>query len=148
MSKNWIIKRQLLLRTILCFLVTIFVFLLFYFLLPFSPTIKRKLFPLVAVLGFIFFILGVILVVMAKKEKNELKFFLIITGVSAISPFLCVILHNFFYALMIISEDWQYYTLASLSIASFFISLIIAPATFVVGIIGVLIFQKNFSKKL
>lgn len=123
-------------------LITIFIFLLVYFLAPISSVIKRRFFPLVVILGFIFFILGVMLAFIAKKRRGKLKLFLTMTGISAMSFFAFSILHNLFYGLGITFENFKY-LFEALHIASFIISIIIAPIAFIIGVIGSLILFRH-----
>ena len=136
-------KNKPFLKTIFYALIIIFVLILLYFFTPLAN--KEAIFLLVAILGFIFLILGIILTFIAKKEKGKLKLFLMITGISAIAPFVFTILHNVFYALAIVFVSFKY-LFEALHVISFIISLIVAPIVFIVGVIGSIIFFKKSSK--
>jgi uncharacterized membrane protein len=129
-------------------LISIFVLLLAYFFIPFSDSLKRLLFPIVAFLGALFLVIGVRLAIQARKEKGKLRFFLIVTGLSTIFPLVGTLLHNLFYALAI-----KFTTFAPifefLHGAFFILALIVAPILFLVGIIGsiILLPQKKGRKK-
>ena len=114
----------------------------FAFSFQFSD-IGRAIFPIIAVLGFIFLLLGITLIFLTIKQKikGKLKIFLILMGVSAISPLVFSILHNFFYALGIIGENIFIIKniMEILHVASFIIALLISPIGFLVGAIGVIV---------
>ena len=135
-------KNKLSLKTILYSLITVFVFIVAYFFIPFSESIKRASFLLVAILGLIFLVLGVILILRARKEQGKLKLFLMLTGISAISPLIFTILHNLFYGLAMVFKDFDY-LFEALHVAFFIISLVVAPVGFIIGVIGTLIFFKK-----
>jgi len=135
-------KNKLVLKRILCSLITIFVLLLIYFLTPFPSSIKRTLFPLVAILGLLFLILGIALTLIARKEKGKPRLFLMLTGISATTPFVFTILHNLFYGLAMIFENLKF-LFEALSAISFIIAIIVAPIVFIVGVVGSKIFLKR-----
>jgi hypothetical protein len=141
-SKNEFMKKIVRLKTTLYSLIIILFLLLAYFLIPFPVPIKRTLFSVVVILGFIFFMLGIILTFMAKKEKGKLKLFLMLTGISAIAPFIFSILHNLFYGLAITFENFEL-IFEILSASFFIIAIIVAPIMFVVGIVGSLVFLRT-----
>jgi len=87
-------------------------------------------------------ILGGSLAIISRKEKGKLRIFLMITGISALCPFIFSILHNVFYALAIIFENIKLF-FEILHVASFFISLIIAPLAFIAGAVGSAILLKR-----
>lgn len=135
------------LKTTLYSLIAIFVFLLVYFLAPYPMAIKRTFFPLAAILGFIFFLLGIALIFFAQKEKRKLKLFLMLTGISAIAPLFFSVLHNLFYGLAATFKNFKY-LFEALHVAFFIISIIIAPIIFIVGTIGsVVLFKDKTAKK-
>ncbi len=127
-------------------LIIIFILILAFFLLPdisIIENIQRKLFLLAAVLGLIFLIQGTRLAFIARKEKGLLKIFLMLTGIAALAPLPFSILHNAFYALAIVFENFEF-LFEVLHVASFIIALAVAPITFIVGVIGsLIIFHKN-----
>lgn len=138
-------KNRKKLRIIFVSLIVIFILLVIYFLIPPFADV-RALFPLIAVLGLIFLILGIILIFLVRKEKGKLKFFLMLTGISATAPLVFTILHNLFYALTITFTSLEY-LFEALHVASFIISLLIAPIAFIVGVIGSIICFKRESRK-
>ena len=129
------------LKIILYALIIILFLLVAYFLTPIPAPIKRTLFPLVALLGFVFLMLGIILIFLARKEKGKLKLFLMLTGISAIVPFIFSILHNLFYGLAITFESFKL-IFEILGAGFFIIAIIVAPIMFVVGIVGSFIFLR------
>jgi len=88
----------------------------------------------------VFSLLGVVLLVLTLKEKIEGKLgkFLFLTGVSSTGFFVGVILHNAFYALMVVAKDIIVlkYIFEGLHVFFFFISIPICPIVFLVGMIG------------
>jgi len=130
------------LRTILYSSVIVFVFIVTYFFIPFPESIKRASFLLVAILGLVFLGLGMILILMVRKEQGKLKLFLMLTGISAISPLIFSILHNVFYGLAITFKDLNY-LFEALHVISFITSMIIAPVGFIVGVVGSFILLKK-----
>jgi len=136
--------------SVFCTLVATFILIVTFFAVP--ESMNRALFPLVAVLGIIFLLLGIILIVLTLKQKTKgkLKIFLILTGVSAICPLIFSILHNLFYALAIITSHiiLLKYLMEFLHIASFLIALIVSPIGFLVGIVGsTVLFVKKRKKR-
>jgi len=127
-----VIKLQLLtfILLVICFLVLIYDFL------------NKGAFLILAVLGLLFFALGVVLVFLSRKEKGRLKLFLLLAGFSAISPFLFSILHNLFYAMAMSFENLKF-LFEILHVGSFIISLLIAPILFIFGIVGSILFLKS-----
>ncbi len=124
-------------------LIVIFILLVSYFIISSELDTFRLIFPILAILGFIFLLLGITLIFLTIKQKikGKLKTFLILTGVSAISPFVFSILHNFFYALAIIGENITIIKsiMEFLHVSSFLISIIASPIGFIVGAIGVIV---------
>lgn len=135
MKKNTLVK-------IVYILIAIFILLIVYFGTPFQQ--KRVLFPLVAVLGLLFLILGIVLLVLTLKSKikGKLKLFLILTGASAILPLPAAILHNVVYGLMVLfgstAQDEAFF---------FILALIVAPILFLIGAIGSIILTRKRKKK-
>lgn len=121
-------------------LLAIFIILMSYIVIPFFLSIRQALFPFMAVLAVIFFLLGLALVFFAwkLKIKGSLKKFLILTGVSASGFFVFAILHNFFYGFGIIAKDIIIikYIMEALSVASFIIAVFVCPILFLIGAIG------------
>lgn len=124
----------------------IFVLILSFFVIDFGDIIQRKLFPIVGVLGLLFLILGIALIVFAKKKKRKkdekLRLFLLMTGVSSIAPLVFTILHNFFYALGIAFENLVV-IFEGLHALFFILGLAVAPVLFIVGWVGSIILMKK-----
>ena len=133
---------QKVIKAIIYSLIGIFILLLVYFVVPFEHSLRQKSFPIVAILGLLFLILGIVLIILSRKEKGKLKVFLILTGISAIAPFIFTILHNFFYGLAITFENLNF-LFEPLHVISFIISLFVAPILFIVGLIGSIILLKG-----
>ena len=101
----------------------------------------------------IFCLLGLILLILisGKKEKNELKKFLILTGASAVGFFVFVILHNAFYALNTTTGNSFIlnYLVEGLQVISFLIAVFVCPISFIVGVIGsIILLIKEGSDKI
>ena len=116
-------------------MIVIFVVLISYFLIPSFD--KRALFPFIALLGLLFLILGIVLVYMALQLEGRQRKFFLLTGISAICPFVFTILHNLFYGLRMISEGVIVlkYIFGFLHVVSFLIALLIAPIGFLIGVV-------------
>jgi len=123
--------------------IVIFIVMVSCFILLNHWDFKREFFLFIAVLALVFLLLGITLIILTLKQKikGRLKMFLILTGVSTICPLIFSILHNLFYALAIITSHIIVlgYLMELLDAVSFFISLIIAPVGFLVGVIGSLV---------
>ncbi len=124
-------------------LIIILIILIAYFFIPFSQNLKQALFPVAAVLGFAFLVLGVVLLWLTKKSKikGKLRVFLMLIGISAIGPFIGAILHNFFYALGIYFKDIIFVKniMQILGVIFFLLALIGFPILFLVGMVGAII---------
>lgn len=139
-SKTKNLKR---IKSVFWLLIVIFILLVICFIISSEIDTFRAIFPILAILGLIFLLLGIALIFLTIKQKikGKLKIFLILTGVSAISPLVFSILHNFFYALAIIGENIFIIKniMEILHVASFLIALLISPIGFLVGAIGVMV---------
>ena len=127
-------------------LITVFLLILSQF---FVPTIRElfrgSLFFLVPFV--IFSLLGVLLVFLILKQdiQGKLRKYLLLTGISAISFFIFIFLHNIFYALAEISNDIIIlkYPMKVLEVTSFITAIFICPLIFLIGAIGsIMIFIK------
>jgi len=121
-------------------MIVIFVLLVVYFAIPFAHEVKRALFPAVAVLGVVFFLLGGALIYFTYKSKvkGRLKVFLLMVGFSAVGVLVFALLHNLVYGLMIYffgDAFWQ----GGDEPLFFILALIVCPIVFLVGIIGSLV---------
>lgn len=136
-------------KNILYAMIAIFVILVLYFALPLLHDSTRDLFPVVALLGLAFLILGIMLTVFAVKSKpdKKLKVFLILAGASAIGPLAGSILHNMFYAFAVLSESiaWLHAVFEFVHAAFFILAMLVCPIVFLVGAVGgiVMLLKKN-----
>jgi hypothetical protein len=136
-------KKKPSLKTILYSSVVILIVIFsFIFLFPDTGDLKSKLFPFVGLLALLFLALGVVLICIAKKKEGRLKTFLMLTGISAVIPLVATILHNLFYGLAITFENLKQ-VFDILSAGFFIVSLIGAPISFVVGVVGSLVTLKR-----
>ncbi len=124
--------------TVLGLLIVIFLTLIIYFAVPMPHETKRVLFPLIAVFGIAFFVLGIALLVMTikKKVKSPLKWFLILTGASSAAVFPSVILHNFIYGLLTYLVGPDVWGKGGDEPFFFILALIVCPIVFLIGSIG------------
>ncbi|MFH1290562.1 MAG: hypothetical protein ABIH92_04080 [Nanoarchaeota archaeon] len=143
--KNKFLSRA---RVVFYSLIIIFVLLVLYFAIPFAHEIKRALFPAVAVLGFLFFLLGGALVYFTfkSKVKGKLKVFLLLTGFYAVGVLVCVLLHNFVYGLMIYLFGEGIWGEGGDEALFFILALIVCPIVFLVGMIGSLVVLRRGKK--
>jgi len=111
-----------------------FVFLAFGIFFEFF---HGKIFFLPIILSFL---LGIFLLYLTIKEKikGKLRIYLILSSSSIFVFFISMILHNFFYALTVISENIIIlkYLFEALHVVFFVVSIIIAPVLFIIGVIG------------
>jgi len=101
----------------------------------------------------IFSLLGVLLVFLILKQdvQGKLRKYLLLTGVSAISFFIFVFLHNVFYGLGKITANIILLKnlMEILHVISFIIALLVCPLMFLIGSIGsVIIFIKTRKKDI
>lgn len=137
------IKPTYLLHIVFYILITLFVFIACYSLLPIPFYSRKSLFPFIAILALVFFILGGVLIYLTLKNKfkKDLKVFLLVTGISASSFLVGLLLHNFLYALGVYFNHISIlkYSLEFLHITFFIIAVFVSPAGFLVGSIGSII---------
>jgi len=138
--------RKQTLQTVFWILVGIFIIIVSYFAIPFAHEIKRALFPYMAVIAFVFFLLGGLLTyyTIKLKIKGKLKWFLILTGASPMIFLISVLLHNFFYGLFIYLFGENFWNGGDEPFF-FILALIVCPIVFLIGIIGSMIIM--FKKK-
>jgi len=131
------------LKTIFYLLIGFFILILTYFVVPVSDSLRRTFLPFIIGLVITFFLLGIVLIFLTlkKKIKGKLKKFLILTGISATGFFISIILHNFFYALAILTNQIIIlkYLMEALHVVFFIISIPVCPILFLVGAIGSII---------
>lgn len=91
----------------------------------------------------IFSLLGVLLVFLVFKQniKGKLRKYLLLTGVSAISFFMFVFLHNVFYALAEVSGNIIIlkYLMKAFEVTFFLTAILICPLMFLIGSIETII---------
>jgi hypothetical protein len=132
-------------------LVGIFIVLASYIIFPLSISIKRAVFPLIAILAILFSLLGVALIYVTLKFniKGKLKKYLILSGASAIGIPISAILHNLIYGLFIYcfgNNFWDRIGLKDEPVF-FLLAIIVFPILFLFGLTGsVLMFIKNRKK--
>ena len=96
--------------------------------------------PAFLILWLTFSLLGLLLIHLTRKEKikGNLRKYLLLTGSSAAGFFIGVFLHNFFYALAVISQP--VYVLGKLMeffhVIFFLIATLACPIGFLIGMIG------------
>ncbi len=139
------------LPTVFCVLVGIFVVLAIFIITPVS--VKRAVFPFVTVLAIVFFLLGVALAFLTVKlkVKGPLKKFLLLTGVCSVGFFASVLLHNFFYALGIITNHITAlsYLMNAFHVIFFIAGVFVCPLGFLVGVVGsVVIFVRKGNRSM
>lgn len=88
----------------------------------------------------VFSLLGAVLLVLALREKTggRLSKFLFLAGASSAGFFVAVLLHNAFYALAVVSQNLTVlkYIFEGLDVFFFFVSVLICPIAFLVGMMG------------
>ena len=134
--------RKSLILIIFWALIGTFLFIVSQFFIPIVRELVRG--PIIFLLPFfLFFLLGIILIFLALKQKVEksLKRFLILIGGSATGFFLFVLLHNLFYGLEIITSQISILSLIMeiLHTVSFIIAIFVCPLGFVIGAIGTIV---------
>ncbi len=115
----------------------------------------RMFLPITIILVILFFLLGGILcfLVWKSKIKGALRKFLFLTGASALGFLLSVFLHNAFYALGIITNNFSqvfsfigilHYIMDVLHVIFFLMAIPICPILFLFGItVSIIFFLKN-----
>jgi len=99
----------------------------------------------------VFSLLGVLLVFLTFKQdiQGKIRKYLLLTGISAISFFIFVFLHNLFYGLGIISSNIILLKslMEVLHVIFFIVALFVCPLVFLIGVIGsIIIFIKPRKK--
>jgi hypothetical protein len=97
-----------------------------------------------AIIGITFCGLAAVLVVLTVKLKEPFiqKIFFLLTGASAVSIPICVILHNLVYGLFFHGKDGD-------EAVFFILAVLVCPALFVIGVLGslVLLISARLKKK-
>lgn len=136
-------------KAIFLFLIGIFLVILSMFLIPPVREFFKGPFFLVIFAVFSFLGFALIFITLKEKVKGELKKFLLLTGVSSLGFFIGVLLHNFLYALAVITKDMAilHYLMEALQIVFFIMAVFICPIGFLIGIGGSLVvfFKKGKS---
>ncbi len=107
---------------------------------------SRIFFPIVAASSILLFAFGIILIRIAKQEKGKLKKALLLTSISAISPFVFTLFHNFFYGLNITFKNVSF-LFEILGVVSFLIAIFVAPITFIIGAVCSIMHFRREPKK-
>lgn len=130
-------ERQQIPKLVFWILVGIFIILVCYFAIPGPFYFKRSLFPLVAVLGIVFFVFGLILIIATyrMKIKGKLKLYYLLTGYSAVGVLVFVLLHNFVYPLFIVLFG-EGFLQGGDDPVFFILAVIVCPIVFLIGVIG------------
>lgn len=93
-------------------------------------------------------VLGFVLFYSVRKEKvkGKLGFFLTLTGLSASSFLIFVVLHNFFYALAELTAEIFLlpYVMNFFEVVFFLLGVLGSPTGFIIGVVGSLV---SFRKK-
>lgn len=128
-----------LITIIFSFLILAFLFILGQFFVPAIRDFSRGSLLFLAPFA-VFFLLGVALIVatVKKRVKGKLKKFLVLTGVSAAGFFVSVLLHNFLYALAVLTVNIKilHCLFEFLHAAFFLIGLLACPLGFLIGAAG------------
>jgi len=117
----------------------IFIFLVLYFVTPFTREVMQNIFWVIAILGGVFFIMGILLIVFTVKQKikGKQKVFLILTGASAVGVLVFSILHNLVYGLLIFLFNENIWDKLGGEEPFFFIlAILVCPVVFLVGVVG------------
>lgn len=121
-------------------LVGIFVVIASVVVIPAPVSIKRMIFPSIAVLGIAFSLLGLGLIFLTLKQKvrGVQKKFLILTGASAAGFFVSILLHNLVYGLFIYWFGVDFWDGSGLGDEPFFffLAIIVCPIGFLIGAVG------------
>jgi hypothetical protein len=122
-------------------LVAAFVALILTVLLPDVLSLLFR--PVFLSLTAICFLLGLALLILAVrwKERAWLRTFWILAGASTAGFALGSVLHNVFYALAIITDEWPVLSGAMevLEVAFFVIAVLLCPVAFLVGTVGAIV---------
>jgi len=127
-------------------LVGVFVWIMMQMFIPFfneilSGTVFLIPFILFSILGIVFLVM-----VFKLKIKGWLRKFLILTALSAAGFFVFIFLHNFFYAMAVLSQDIIVlkYAMEFLQIVFFLVATLGCPIGFLIGVTGsIIMFMKR-----
>lgn len=140
-----------LLVAIVSLLMGIFIVIAGVMIIPAPAFKKQMLFPIMVVFSIVYFLLGITLIFLTLRKKVEkgLKKFLILTGASSAGFLVSVLLHNFLYALAVITSHIKglHYLFEVLHAAFFIAGIFICPIGFLVGVVGSIVFLLKKRKK-
>jgi len=109
-------------------------------LVPFLELLRGTGF--LALLG-AYCVLGLALLVLSIRAKyaGAVRKFLILTGASSVGLAVSSVLHNVFYGLATLTEDWAILksVLTVLEVAFFLIATIVCPLAFLAGVVGTIV---------
>lgn len=132
------------LRTVFYALVVTFLLVVGFI---FFPDVGGGVGRFAMILWVVYSVLGGVLVYLTRKSKfkGALKKYLLLTGISASGFLVSVILHNFFYAIVIITKQATivYYLAGFLGATFFLLGVIVSPIGFLVGVIGTFVKLKK-----
>lgn len=118
----------------------LFLSIMGFLFLPLPLAEKRGSFFLMAILSFVLMVLGFYLLYFVKKEKihNPLRKRLMLIGVSSSGFLISVVLHNFLYALGVLTTNifFLHYLFEFLHAAFFIIGTILCPIGFIIGVVS------------
>jgi len=108
--------------------------------IPFHGTLMHSVYlPLMGAC----FVFGLALLILSIRAKSvgPLRRFLILTAASSTGFVVSVVLHNMFYALGTLADDWPIlgYALSGLNVAFFLIGVVACPLGFLAGIVGTIV---------
>lgn len=122
------------------------------FLMLLLPDFMSLIGPNILLVWGLLILSGGILVFVTHKsdlKRGKPKTFLLISGFSAVGFVLGVILHNAFYALAILAKNIPLLpaVMNVLEVAFFLIAVILSPLGLLVGLVGTLVFWKQFDQE-
>jgi len=132
-------------------LIAVFILILSQFFVPIISEFFKG--SLLFLLPFVVFsLLGALLVFLILKQdiQGKLRKYLLLTGISAISFFIFIFLHNIFYALAEISSNVTIlkYLMKFLEGMFFIMATLICPLMFLIGAMGSIIIFIKIRKKI
>jgi len=121
-------------------LLATFALVLGLILIPFlEPLMGTVFLPLLGAC----FVLGLALLVLSIRAKHmgAVRKFLILTGASSVGLAVFSVLHNVFYGLATLTEDWAILksVLTGLEVGFFLIATIVCPLAFLAGVVGTIV---------
>ncbi|HBY56632.1 MAG TPA: hypothetical protein DEG96_02030 [Candidatus Atribacteria bacterium] len=144
-------QKESVLRITFYLLVTSFVLAIGVIFIPVFRVIFNSIFMIT--ISAILIVLSSILIglTLVQKVERKLKKFLILTGASTAGFFICVLLHNIFYALSLVTSHITIlsYLMKAFEVIFFLVAIFACPIGFLVGVIGsvVLLIKERKSKE-